>query len=158
MFRVGSGFDVHRFSKGRKLILGGETIDFPLGLEGHSDADVVLHALCDALLGAAGLGDIGRHFPPGNPEYKDISSTVLLERVTNMLEDKGWRLENADLTLICEKPKIAPYSDKMRANIASAMDVEPAQISIKGTTTERLGFTGREEGIASMAIVLISKP
>jgi 2-C-methyl-D-erythritol 2,4-cyclodiphosphate synthase len=155
MLRIGSGFDVHKFAKGRRLILGGETIEFPLGLEGHSDADVLLHALCDALLGAIALGDIGKHFPPGDPAYKDISSLVLLKRVTSMLEEKGWKLQNADLTLICEQPKISPYTEKIRTNIASAMNAGIELISLKATTTEKLGFTGREEGIAAMAVVLV---
>lgn len=157
MFRIGCGFDVHRFEEGRRLILGGETIDHPLGLLGHSDADVVLHALCDALLGAVALGDIGLHFPSADPQFKDISSLILLQKVVDLLRRDGWNIVNADLTVVCERPKIAPYASKIRQNIARIAGTEVDAISIKGTTTERLGFTGREEGIAAMAVVLVSR-
>ncbi|MCK4857797.1 MAG: 2-C-methyl-D-erythritol 2,4-cyclodiphosphate synthase [candidate division Zixibacteria bacterium] len=157
MQRVGFGFDVHPFGEGRRLILGGEQIDHPLGLVGHSDADVLTHALCDALLGAAALGDIGQHFPPDDPQYKDISSLRLLEQVVRLLQHHHWRLVNADLTLVLEKPRIAPYSDKIRANLATAMQTSVDVISLKATTTEGLGFTGQGEGIAAMAVVLVEQ-
>ncbi|MCC6962096.1 MAG: 2-C-methyl-D-erythritol 2,4-cyclodiphosphate synthase [candidate division Zixibacteria bacterium] len=156
-FRVGSGFDVHPFVAGRRLVLGGELIEYPLGLQGHSDADVVLHALCDALLGAVAKGDIGRHFPPSDQQFKDVSSTLLLNRVVEILRSDGWALVNADITIICEQPKIAPYVDKMRANIARVCRIDDDAVSIKATTTERLGFTGREEGIAAMAVALVQR-
>ena len=157
MIRIGCGYDVHRFAEGRALFLGGERIEHPLGLLGHSDADVLLHALCDALLGAVAKGDIGIHFPPGEPQYKDISSMKLLLRVMEMMNNEGWNLVNADMTIVCERPKIAPYSEKIRANIAAAAGVALDAISLKATTSEKLGFTGREEGIAAMAVVLVEK-
>jgi 2-C-methyl-D-erythritol 2,4-cyclodiphosphate synthase len=157
MIRIGSGYDVHRFASGRKLFLGGEQIGHPLGLLGHSDADVLLHALCDALLGAVAKGDIGVHFPPSDEKYKDIASMVLLERVIAMLRADGWRLVNADMTVVCELPKIAPYAEKIRKNIAAATGVAVDAISLKATTSEGLGFTGREEGIAAMAVVLVEQ-
>jgi len=156
-FRVGSGFDVHPFVAGRRLVLGGELIEYPMGLQGHSDADAVLHALCDALLGAVAKGDIGHHFPPSDQQFKDVSSTLLLNRVVEILRSDGWALVNADITIICEQPKIAPYVEKMRANIARVCRVDGDAVSIKATTTERLGFTGREEGIAAMAVVLVQR-
>lgn len=157
MQRVGSGFDVHPLVAGRRLVLGGEVIDYPLGLQGHSDADVLIHALCDALLGALALGDVGKHFPPTDERYRDISSLHLLEKVMDMVRAQGWEMVNTDLTLVCEEPKIAPYSDAMRKNIAGALDVAVDAISIKATTTEKLGFTGRGEGIAALAVVLVNK-
>ena len=157
MIRIGCGYDVHRFAPSRQLWLGGERFDYPIGLLGHSDADVLLHALCDALLGAVALGDIGRHFPPNDPRYKDIASLLLLQSTMEILRKDGWRLVNADMTIVCERPKIAPYADKIRANIAAATKVEIDAISLKATTSERLGFTGREEGIAGMAVVLVEK-
>jgi 2-C-methyl-D-erythritol 2,4-cyclodiphosphate synthase len=157
MIRIGSGYDVHRFAPGRKLFLGGELIEHPLGLLGHSDADVLLHALCDALLGAVAKGDIGKHFPPSDERFKDISSTLLLKQVIAMLAADGWKLVNADMTVVCEVPRIAPHSDKIRANIAEVTGVALDAISLKATTSEKLGFTGREEGIAAMAVVLVEK-
>lgn len=157
MIRIGNGFDVHRLVAGRKLILGGEQIDYPLGLDGHSDADVITHALCDALLGAIAKGDIGQHFPPSDPQYKDADSMDLLRQVVDLLRKNGWMLVNADITVICEKPKIMPYSHKIRSNLAHALGVEIDDVSLKATTTEKLGFTGREEGIAAMAVVLVEK-
>lgn len=157
MIRIGSGYDVHRFAPGRKLFLGGEQIEHPVGLLGHSDADVLLHALCDALLGAVAKGDIGVHFPPGDEKYKDIASTVLLERVMALLRADGWRLVNADMTVVCERPKISPYAEKIRKNIAAVTGVALDAISLKATTSEGLGFTGREEGIAATAVVLVEK-
>ncbi len=157
MQRVGSGFDVHPLVAGRRLVLGGEVIDYPRGLQGHSDADVLIHALCDALLGALALGDIGKHFPPTDERYHDISSLVLLKHVIEMVRAKGWDLVNADLTLVCEEPKIAPYADAMRKNIAGTLAVPLDTVSVKATTTEKLGFTGRGEGIAALAVVLVNK-
>ncbi len=156
-FRIGSGFDVHPFVAGRRLVLGGEAIEHPLGLAGHSDADVVLHALCDALLGAVAKGDIGHHFPPSDQQFKDVSSTLLLNRVVEILRADGWSLVNADITIICEQPKIAPYVERMKTNISRVCRVESNAISIKATTTEQLGFTGREEGIAAMAVALVQR-
>ncbi len=156
-FRIGSGFDVHPFVAGRRLVLGGEAIDHPLGLAGHSDADVVLHALCDALLGAVAKGDIGHHFPPSDQQFKDVSSTLLLNRVVEILRTDGWSLVNADITIICEQPKIAPYVERMKTNISRVCRVDTDAVSIKATTTEQLGFTGREEGIAAMAVALVQR-
>ncbi|MEW8959145.1 MAG: 2-C-methyl-D-erythritol 2,4-cyclodiphosphate synthase [Moorella sp. (in: firmicutes)] len=153
--RIGCGFDVHRFVPHRPLILGGVTIPHDLGLEGHSDADVLLHALADALLGAAALGDIGGHFPPGDPRYKDADSLCLLQEVYRMVKRTGYRLGNADTVIIAERPKLAPFIPQMRERIAKALEVPIDSISIKATTTEGLGFTGREEGIAAQASVLL---
>jgi len=155
--RVGIGYDVHRLVSGRKLVLGGETIPFEKGLLGHSDADVLIHALCDAILGSAGLGDIGRHFPDNNPEYKDISSLIILEKTCTCLRQSGYDLVNADMTVIAEAPKIMPYQEKMKKNIATATGLGPGQINIKATSTEGLGFTGKGEGIGAMCVVLIQK-
>lgn len=157
MFRIGHGFDVHPLTKDRKLILGGVQIDHESGLAGHSDADVVIHALMDSILGAMGKGDIGMHFPDTDPKYKDISSIDLLKQVHLLMKKNEFVLVNADLTVHAEVPKIAPFVDKMRANIASTIDCDIAKINIKATTWEKLGFVGREEGIAADAVVLISK-
>ena len=151
-FRVGTGYDVHQLVAGRRLVLGGVTIPYELGLKGHSDADVLLHALKDALLGAAGLGDIGRHFPDHDPVYKDISSLVLLERVADTLHREGWRVNNVDVTAIAEAPKLAPYVDEMADNIARCLNMPRSAVNVKATTTEKLGFTGRGEGIAAQAV------
>ncbi|WP_406677346.1 2-C-methyl-D-erythritol 2,4-cyclodiphosphate synthase [Moorella sp. ACPs] len=153
--RIGCGFDVHRLVPHRRLVLGGVEIPYSLGLAGHSDADVLLHALADALLGAAALGDIGRHFPPGDPRYQDADSLVLLQEVYRMVREAGYRLGNADTIIIAEQPKLAPFIDSMRERIARALEVQKGQISIKATTTEGLGFTGRGEGIAAQASVLL---
>ncbi|NLD20609.1 MAG: 2-C-methyl-D-erythritol 2,4-cyclodiphosphate synthase [Clostridiales bacterium] len=153
--RVGTGFDVHRLVSERKLVLGGVEIFFEKGLEGHSDADVLVHALMDALLGAAALGDIGRHFPDSNHAYKGISSMVLLERVGELLSENFFSIGNVDVTVIAQRPKISPYIDGMRENISQALGLEKSRINIKGTTTEKLGFTGREEGIAAEAVCSI---
>ena len=153
--RVGTGYDVHRLVEGRKLILGGVDIPFERGLDGHSDADVLIHAIMDALLGAAGLGDIGLHFPDTDPEYEGISSIRLLQKVHGMLEEAYYQIGNIDATLICQRPKIRPYTERMRQNLADALDIDVSRINIKATTTERLGFTGREEGIACDAICSI---
>ena len=156
--RVGQGFDVHRFAapeEGRPLVLMGLEIPHDRGLAGHSDADVMVHALMDALLGAAGLGDIGQHFPDTDPAYKGADSTKLLEHVVASLRDRGWRVVNADVCLIGERPKVGPHRERMRARIAPLLGVEPEALNVKATTTEKLGFTGRGEGLAAQAIVLI---
>ncbi|MBQ9708909.1 MAG: 2-C-methyl-D-erythritol 2,4-cyclodiphosphate synthase [Firmicutes bacterium] len=153
--RVGTGFDVHQLVEGRKLILGGVDIPFDRGLDGHSDADVLIHAVMDALLGAAGMGDIGRHFPDSDEQYRGISSLELLRRVKELLDENFYRVANVDVTVIVQRPKIAPYIDEMRENIARVLDVQPSRINIKGTTTENLGFTGRGEGIAAQAACAI---
>ncbi|HUX63668.1 2-C-methyl-D-erythritol 2,4-cyclodiphosphate synthase [Sulfuricella sp.] len=155
--RVGQGFDVHQLVEGRKLIVGGVDIPYERGLLGHSDADVLLHAICDALLGAAGLGDIGRHFPDSDPCYKGIDSRSLLRKVVHLLREKGWSVANLDATIIAQAPKMAPHIAQMVANIAADLDVAKDCINVKATTTEKLGFTGRGEGIAAQAVCLIEK-
>ncbi len=155
--RVGHGYDVHRFAEGRKLILGGVEIPYELGLSGHSDADVLIHALMDAMLGAAGLGDIGKHFPDTDDKYKGISSMLLLKEVKKLVEKEGYSLSNADITIVAQKPKLAPYIDQIKKNIALALCTDVSDINVKATTEEHLGFTGRLEGISSHAVVLISK-
>ena len=154
--RIGKGFDVHRLVEGRKLILGGVDIPYEKGLLGHSDADVLLHALIDAILGAASMGDIGRLFPDTDPAYKDASSLVLLERAWNAVKYRGYDFVNADITVICERPKLAPYVDKMEDNICNVLNISRERINIKATTTEKLGFTGRGEGIAAEAVCILS--
>ncbi len=153
--RVGTGFDVHQLAEGRKLILGGVDIPYDRGLLGHSDADVLVHAVMDALLGAAALGDIGKHFPDSDEAYKDADSLKLLEKVGKMLEEYFYKIGNIDVTLIAEKPKISPFIDEMRENIAEVLGMDKSRVNIKGTTTEKLGFTGREEGIACEAVCSI---
>ena len=153
--RVGFGYDVHRLVEGRPLILGGVEIPSPKGLDGHSDADVVLHALADALLGAAALGDIGRHFPNNDPRYKGISSLILLGHVADLLRRHRFAVVNADVTLLLEAPRIAPHVDRMRATIARALDITPEQVSVKATTGEGMGFVGTGEGAAAYAAVLL---
>ena len=155
--RTGTGFDVHAFAPGRKLILGGVEIPYDRGLDGHSDADVLVHALMDALLGAAAMGDIGRHFPDTDQQYKGISSMVLLRQVGEKLAEAGYSIVNADVTVMAQAPKISPYIDEMRSNIAGTLNVDKSRINIKGTTTERLGFVGRKEGIAAEAVCSISR-
>lgn len=154
--RVGMGYDVHRLVEGRDLILGGVKIEHSLGLLGHSDADVLLHAIMDALLGAAGLGDIGKHFPDTDPQYKGISSVRLLERVAELLTEKGYVVDNIDATIIAQKPKMRPFIPQMEENIAKALGIDVSQINVKATTEEGLGFTGTEEGISSQAICALS--
>ena len=154
--RIGFGYDVHRLTAGRKLILGGVDIPHPQGLEGHSDADVLLHAVADALLGAAALGDIGKHFPNTDPRYKGISSLLLLRHVADLLTGRRWTVENVDATVVLESPKIAPYVDLMRQNIADALKITLAQVSVKATTHETLGFIGSGSGAAAHAVALIS--
>lgn len=159
MFRIGMGFDVHRLVEGRELWLGGVNIPWEKGLLGHSDADVAIHALCDALLGAAALRDIGYHFPDTDPRYKGIDSRLLLRHVVRLLDDNGYKLGNCDITICAEQPKINPHIPAMQQELACCMDCEPDRVSIKATTTEKLGYTGRGEGIAAYAVALIeSKP
>jgi len=153
--RVGQGFDVHAFCEGRKLMLGGVEVSYKLGLAGHSDADVLIHAVCDALLGAAGLGDIGHHFPDSDPQYAGIDSVELLASVVKSLDEKGWRVSNLDATVIAQAPKLAPYIEAMRERLADVIGIDVDALNIKATTTEQLGFTGRGEGIAAQAIVLL---
>ena len=155
--RIGHGFDVHRFKRGRKLILGGVEIPYALGLAGHSDADVVLHALINALLGAMGKGDIGAHFPDTDPRYKGISSALLLKQVLKMVAREKFRLVNGDITVIAEKPRLAPYAKKIRANLAPLLNVPPQRINLKAVTTEGLGWIGAGKGMAATAVVLLAK-
>jgi 2-C-methyl-D-erythritol 2,4-cyclodiphosphate synthase len=157
MFRIGQGFDVHQLTEGRPLILGGITIPHEKGLLGHSDADVLLHTVTDAVLGAIGEGDIGRHFPDTDPEFKDADSAKLLEHVWSLVENRGYELVNADCTIIAQQPKMAPYIEQMKNRIAELLKATPDQVNVKATTTEKLGFTGRGEGIASQAVVLLKK-
>ena len=154
--RIGHGYDVHRLVEGRKLILGGVEVPHTLGLLGHSDADVLTHAVMDALLGAAALGDIGRHFPDTDPAYAGADSLKLLDHVVELLEEKGYQVGNVDATILAQKPKLAPYIEKMRDNLAARMKVEPDQVNVKATTEEKLGFTGAEEGVAAHAVALLS--
>lgn len=153
--RIGSGYDVHRLVEGRKLIIGGVEIPHNKGLLGHSDADVLLHAVMDALLGAAALGDIGKHFPDSDERYKGISSVLLLEKVGELLEENSYVIENIDSTIIAQKPKMAPYIQTMRENIAKALLIDVTQVNVKATTEEGLGFTGAEEGIAATSVALL---
>ncbi len=156
--RVGHGFDVHAFAEGRKLIIGGVHIPYERGLLGHSDADVLLHAICDALLGAAGLGDIGRHFPDSDPRYKGIDSRELLRHVAGLLLAQGWQTGNVDAILIAQAPRMAPHIPQMRRHIAADLGVAEEQVNVKASTTERLGFVGRGEGMAAEAVCLITRP
>jgi 2-C-methyl-D-erythritol 2,4-cyclodiphosphate synthase len=156
--RIGNGFDVHMLVKGRKLIIGGVQIPHRTGLAGHSDADVLTHAVMDALLGAAGLGDIGRHFPDTDPAYCNINSLTLLEQVRLQLEALGLTIDYVDTVIIAEQPKMAPYIEEMKKNLAHHMKIPVQRINIKATTTEKLGFTGREEGIAAQAVALLTEP
>jgi 2-C-methyl-D-erythritol 2,4-cyclodiphosphate synthase len=153
--RVGQGFDVHQLVAGRKLVIGGVEIAHDKGLLGHSDADVLLHAICDALLGAAALGDIGKHFPDSDPKYKGIDSRQLLRHVGGLVVEKRWRVENVDATLIAEAPRMAPHIAKMVSNIAADLGIDTDRVNVKATTTEKLGFAGRGEGIAAQAICLL---
>lgn len=156
--RIGMGYDVHRLVEDRKLIMGGVEIPYEKGLLGHSDADVLLHAIMDALLGAAALGDIGKHFPDTDPAYKGISSVKLLQHVGELLEENKFLIENIDATIIAQAPKMRPYIDQMRQNIASALQIEAEQVSVKATTEEGLGFTGTGEGISAQAICMLTTP
>lgn len=155
MIRIGHGYDVHRLTEGRKLILGGVEIPYEKGLLGHSDADVLVHAVMDAMLGALALGDIGKHFPDTSPEYEGADSILLLKKVSEIIADNGYAVGNIDSTIIMQSPKLAPYIDKMRENIAKAVDCEISQISVKATTEERLGFTGSGEGAAAHAVCIL---
>lgn len=157
MIRVGMGYDVHKLTEGRDLILGGVKIPWDKGLLGHSDADVLIHAVMDALLGAAALGDIGKHFPDTDPAYKGISSILLLKHVGNLLKEHGYIVGNIDATIIAQKPKMAPHIPTMRQNMADALGIEVSQMNVKATTEEGLGFTGKGEGISSQAICLLMK-
>lgn len=157
MFRTGHGYDVHKLCEGRDLFLGGVKIPYELGLLGHSDADVLLHALCDAILGALALGDIGKHFPDTDDKYKGISSLILLGHVKELMEAKGYAMGNCDITVIAQKPKLAPYIDEMCGNISRVLGCARDAVNVKATTEEHLGFTGRGEGISAHAVVLIVK-
>lgn len=157
MIRIGQGFDVHQFEEGRPLIIGGITIPHDRGLTGHSDADVLLHTVTDAALGAIGEGDIGRHFPDTDEAFKDADSAVLLQKVWEIVESKGYRLGNVDCTIMAQRPKMAPHIETIRARIAELLNADMSQVNVKATTTEKLGFVGREEGIASMATILLLK-
>ncbi|MGM7637227.1 2-C-methyl-D-erythritol 2,4-cyclodiphosphate synthase [Bacillus sp. Hm123] len=158
MFRIGQGFDVHQLTEGRPLIIGGIEIPYEKGLLGHSDADVLLHTIADACLGAVGEGDIGKHFPDTDPAFKDADSAVLLQHVWKLVKEKGYVLGNIDCTIMAQQPKMAPHIEKMRNRIAELLEAEATQVNVKATTTEKLGFVGREEGIASQATVLLVKP
>lgn len=157
MYRIGQGFDVHQFAEGRPLIIGGINIPYEKGLLGHSDADVLLHAIADACLGAIGEGDIGKHFPDTDKAYKDADSAILLQRVWELVRQHGYTLVNIDCTIIAQKPKMAPYIPNMQKRIAELLEGNVSQVNVKATTTENLGFTGREEGIAAQAVVLLQK-
>ncbi|MED1607974.1 2-C-methyl-D-erythritol 2,4-cyclodiphosphate synthase [Cytobacillus kochii] len=157
MFRIGQGFDVHQLVEGRPLIMGGVTIPYELGLLGHSDADVLLHTVSDACLGAIGEGDIGKHFPDTDPDFKDADSSKLMQHVWQLVKEKGYELVNADCTIIAQKPKMAPYIPAIRERIAGLLESEVENINVKATTTEKLGFTGRGEGIAAQVVVLLKK-
>lgn len=156
--RIGMGYDVHRLTEGRKLIMGGVEIPYEKGLLGHSDADVLLHAIMDALLGAAALGDIGKHFPDTDPAYKGISSVRLLEHVGALLQENHFLIENIDATIIAQAPKMRPHIDRMRENIAQALGIEAGQVNVKATTEEGLGFTGTGEGISAQAVCMLTSP
>lgn len=155
MLRIGQGIDAHRFKSGAKLVIGGVTIPYEQGLEAHSDGDVLIHALCDALLGALALGDIGKHFPDSSADYKGIDSRILLRRVMERVQEKNYQLVNADMTVIAQAPKLAPHIPDMRDKLAQDMQTSIDNVSIKATTTEKMGFTGRGEGIAAQAVVLL---
>ncbi len=156
-FRIGSGYDVHRLVSGRKLIVGGVTIPHEKGLKGHSDADVLVHAVCDAMLGAAGMGDIGEHFPDTDPRFKGISSILLMEHCRDLLKKKGWGVGNMDVTIFAEAPRMSPHKKEMAQNLAAAAGIIVDLVNIKATTTEGLGFEGREEGIGAHAVVLLQR-
>lgn len=156
-FRIGTGYDVHRLAEGYPLILGGVQIEHPYGLAGHSDADVLLHAITDALFGALALGDIGSHFPDHDDAYKDIDSRKLLRRAADIVRAKGWEIGNVDSTIVAQAPKLAPYIDRMKSHIADDLTVTPDRISVKATTTEQLGFEGKKEGISAQAAVTVYK-
>ena len=154
-FRIGQGFDVHAFGDGDHVMLGGVRVPHARGIVAHSDGDVVLHALCDAMLGALALGDIGRHFPPSDPQWKDADSRAFVRHCDHLLRNLGWKVGNADITVVCERPKVGPHADDMRRLIALDLGIDLGDVSVKATTTEKLGFSGREEGIAAQAVVLL---
>ena len=155
--RIGHGYDAHRFDAGRKLILGGVEVPYDYGLEAHSDGDVVIHALCDALIGAAGLGDIGKHFPDSDKAYENIDSRVLLRHIVQLLQDNHFRISNADITIVAQAPKLAPHIPQMLERLAADCGVDIGRLNIKATTTEKMGFTGRAEGIACYAVALLDE-
>lgn len=155
MLRIGHGFDTHRFEKGKALVLGGVTIPFDRGMEGHSDGDVVIHAICDALLGASGLGDLGHYFPDTDPQYKNIDSRILLQKTSELLIKNNYQINNVDVTVLAQVPKLMSYLREMRVNISSAISISFDQINIKATTTEKMGYVGQEEGIACYAVALL---
>ena len=155
--RVGIGYDVHTLVEGRRLVLGGVEVPFERGLAGHSDGDVLVHAVIDALLGAAGLGDIGTHFPSTDPQYKDISSITLLRQIGSLLQTQGWQVGNIDATIVAESPRLSPFVDQMRKRMGETLGIAPEQIGVKATTTESLGFAGRGEGIAAYAVASVEK-
>ena len=157
MIRIGQGYDVHQLAEGRPFILGGVEIEHDRGLLGHSDADVLLHTITDAALGAIGGGDIGKHFPDTDPEFKDADSRKLLTHIWEYVKEQGYELGNVDCTVIAQKPKLAPYIDQMRESIANLLEADISQVNVKATTSEHLGFTGREEGIAALAVILLTK-
>jgi len=157
MFRIGNGYDVHRLTSGRKLIIGGVDIPHSMGLDGHSDADVLLHAICDALLGACGAGDIGQYFPDTDPQWKGVSSILLLEKVGDICLQKGFKISNIDSIVVAQKPKLSPYMQSMKNNIRNALGLDEERVNVKATTTEKLGFQGNEEGISAHAIALLEK-
>ena len=157
MFRIGNGYDVHRLKSGRKLIIGGVDIPHSMGLDGHSDADVLLHAICDALLGACGAGDIGQHFPDTDSQWKGISSILLLKKVGSICDRKGFKISNVDSIVVAQKPKLSPYMNSMKTNISMALEIADERVNVKATTTEKLGFEGCEEGISAHAIALLEK-
>lgn len=156
-FRIGTGYDVHAFGPGDHVFIGGVTIPHSHGLLAHSDGDVLIHALCDALLGALALGDIGRHFPPGDPRWAGVDSRELLRAVVAMLHERGWRVGNVDAVVICERPKLLPYIDDMRERLAADLEVAADAVGVKATTSEKLGFTGRQEGVAAHAVALLMR-
>ena len=156
-WRVGIGYDVHSLTPGRRLVLGGVEIPFDKGLSGWSDADVLTHAVIDALLGAAALGDIGSHFPPGEPQYKDISSLILLERIRDELAENSWRVNNIDATIVAERPRLRDYIDRMRQKISQTLGINISQVSVKASTSDQLGFVGRGEGIAAYAVATLEE-
>ncbi len=155
--RIGFGYDVHPFTQGRPLILGGVHIPYEFGLSGHSDADALLHAIIDALLGAAALGDIGQHFPDSSPNYANFSSLLFLKEIAQLLRTHRFTVKNIDSTVVLEKPRIAPYVEQMRTNIADGLEIEPDRVSVKATTSEKMGFVGRQEGVAAYAVALVEE-
>ena len=156
-YKIGSGYDVHRLVPGRKLIIGGVDIQYDHGLDGHSDADVLIHAVCDAVLGSAGLGDIGEYFPDTDPAYKGISSMILLEKCKEMMAEQKYEIANVDCTLFAQVPKISPYKKEMERNIAGGLDMDPSRVNVKATTTEKLGFIGKGKGMAAQCTLLVKK-